>query len=244
MKVMYLDESGDHNLSVIDPRYPVFVLGGIIVEQGYAEEVMASLVQQFKMDLFGRVDVILHTADVTRNTNGFERMKEPAFRQEFYDRLNALMQTLQYQVVACAIKKDIHLARHGLAALDPYLLGLRVLVERFCFEVGNQPGGGVLVAEKRNSTLDHELDLAWLELRISGTRFLPAAKIERRIAGLTTRHKRENIAGLQLADLVVSPIGRFVLGKPVKEDFRIIESKFRRSKGTYHGPGLVVLPAG
>jgi hypothetical protein len=88
---------------------------------------------------------------------------------------------MQYQVVACVIKKDVHLARHGLAALDPYLLSLRVLVERFCFEVGDHPDGGLLVAEKRNPTLDHELDLAWLDLRISGTRFLSAAKIERRI---------------------------------------------------------------
>jgi hypothetical protein len=54
--------------------------------------------------------------------------------------------------------------------------------------------------------------------------------------------KRDNIAGLQLADLVVSPIGRFVLGKPVHEDFRVIEPKFRRRQGDYRGAGLVVLP--
>ena len=33
MKVLFLDESGDHNLSVIDPSYPIFVLGGVI--KGY-----------------------------------------------------------------------------------------------------------------------------------------------------------------------------------------------------------------
>ena len=31
MKVLFLDESGDHNLAVIDPQYPLFVLGGVIV---------------------------------------------------------------------------------------------------------------------------------------------------------------------------------------------------------------------
>ena len=65
-----------------------------------------------------------------------------------------------------------------------------------------------------------------------------------RITGLSLRAKRENIAGLQLADLVVSPVGRFVLGKPTKEDFRIIEAKFRRREGRYEGAGLVVLPKG
>ncbi len=36
MKVMFLDESGSHNLTVIDPQYPVFVLGGVIVDADYA----------------------------------------------------------------------------------------------------------------------------------------------------------------------------------------------------------------
>ena len=37
MKVLFLDESGDHNLSIIDPQYPLFVLGGVIVDRDYAE---------------------------------------------------------------------------------------------------------------------------------------------------------------------------------------------------------------
>jgi hypothetical protein len=46
-----------------------------------------------------------------------------------------------------------------------------------------------------------------------------------------------------LADLVVSPIGRHVLGKAEKEDFRIVQRKFRTNRaGEYRGYGLVVLP--
>ncbi|MHB8782940.1 MAG: DUF3800 domain-containing protein [Desulfobacteria bacterium] len=43
MKILFLDESGDHNLSVIDPQYPLFVLGGVIVDKDYAESEMAYL---------------------------------------------------------------------------------------------------------------------------------------------------------------------------------------------------------
>jgi hypothetical protein len=154
------------------------------------------------------------------------------------------MRTLNYQVIACVIKKDEHLTRHGFEAIDPYLLSLNVLVERFCFEIGDTPRGGLILAEKRDPTLDHQLELAWLNLRIQGTRFLRASMIDERITGLNTRSKQDNIAGLQLADLVVSPIGRFVLGKRLHEDWHIIESKFRRRHGTYYGAGLVVLPRG
>ncbi len=98
------------------------------------------------------------------------------------------------------------------------MLSLDVLVERFCMDVGRVAGGGVIVAERRDPTLDRELDIAWLNLKVQGTRFIQAKAIEERIIGLNLRPKAANIAGLQLADLVVTPIGRKVLGKTIKED--------------------------
>lgn len=213
MKVMFLDESGDHNLELIDPQYPMFVLAGVIMEQEYAEGVLEQRMAQFKKELFGRDDIILHTADITRNRNGFEMMKDAQFRSAFYTRINELIASLDFKIVACAIHKNAHISRYGVAALDPYMLSLDVLVERFCFEIGNLSGGGIIIAERRDPTLDTQLELAFLNLKVQGTRYLQAAQIQRRIAGLTPRSKSKNIAGLQLADLVATPIGRHVLGK-------------------------------
>lgn len=111
MKVLFLDESGDHNLSVIDPQYPLFVLGGVIVDQAYAEGELTDQLNAFKCAIFGRDDIVLHTADISRNKNGFEQLKDSTFRKQFYQALNALMRGLHYCVVACVIRKDKHLAR-------------------------------------------------------------------------------------------------------------------------------------
>lgn len=243
MKVLFLDESGDHNLSVIDPDYPLFVLGGVIMELDYAKGEAADYIDSFKNKLFGNTDIHLHTADITRNRNGFERLKEPAFRQHFYSELNSLMCNLDYEVIACVIRKEEHLQRYGLAAVDPYMLSLDILVERFCMLVGDQEDAGIIVAEKRDNTLDRQLELAWLNLKVQGTKFMQANQIEKRMQSLVLRNKRANIAGLQLADLVVTPIGRHVLGKRTKEDFRIVQSKMRRSpNGRIDGYGLIILP--
>lgn len=243
MKLLFIDESGDHNLSIIDPQYPMFLLGGVIVDSHYLESVLQAAVDRFKIELFGRTDIVLHTADIVRNRNGFENLKDRPFRDHFRGKLNELIRSLDFSVVACAIRKDQHLGRYGVAALDPYLLSLDILVERFCRDVGANSNGGLIVAEKRNPTLDRELDLAWLNLKIQGTRYLQARDVEDRIVGLNLRAKKENIAGLQLADLVLSPIGRHLLGKADKEDWTIVESKFRRSRnGKVEGYGLVVLP--
>lgn len=241
-KIMFLDESGDHNLQVIDPSYPVFVLGGVIMDAEYARGELRERVRQFKLDLFGRDDLYLHTADISRNRAGFERLQDTAFRDEFRARLNELMRTLEYTVVACAIKKDRHVEKYKLAALDPYMLSLEILVERFCFEVGNRPGGGEIVAERRGPLLDRQLEIAWEALRSRGTDYLPPVAVDYRITGMHLRDKRSGLVGLELADLVVTPIGRHVMGKPDRDDYRIVESKFRRYRDRPEGAGLVVLP--
>ena len=243
MKVMFLDESGDHSLDVIDHQYPIFVLAGVIMEKEYAEGDLEARITEFKRNLFGRTGIILHTADITRNQNGFEQMKDKAFRERFYTRLNTLVASIDFKVVACAIHKEEHLQRYGISALDPYMLSLHVLIERFCFEIGNVHAGGIIVAERRGPTLDHELELAFLNLKIQGTRYLQATQIENRISGLQLRKKSENVGGLQLADLVATPIGRHVLGKKDHKDYGIIESKLRTDRRACHGGfGLVVLP--
>ncbi len=240
---MFLDESGDHSLSFIDPQYPVFVLGGVIMDKDYADGPLTDRLNRFKSELFGTTEIVLHTADIARNRNGFENLKEAAFREMFYERLNELMESLPYSVVACAVRKTEHLARYELAALDPYLLSLGILVERFCFEIGNIHDGGSIVAESRNRVLDSSLTAGWRNLKEDGTYYLEAETIENRISALELRSKSENIAGLQLADLVVSPIGRHIIGKPDKLDWEIIQRKFRRNyAGRIDGYGLIVLP--
>ncbi|MDQ3411427.1 MAG: DUF3800 domain-containing protein [Chloroflexota bacterium] len=61
MKVLYLDESGNHDLNPtkIAPNYPVFVLGGVIVDRAHVRNVIEPDIRQFKRTHFGREDVIL-----------------------------------------------------------------------------------------------------------------------------------------------------------------------------------------
>src|SRR5437016_3302319 len=97
MMTLYLDESGDHSLVKIDPQYPVFVLGGVIVDAAYGSAVLEPRLRDFKRELFDRDDLILHTADIARNRNGFESLVDSTFRARFYERLNALMRELDYR---------------------------------------------------------------------------------------------------------------------------------------------------
>lgn len=242
MKVLFLDESGDHNLSVIDPSYPMFVLGGVIVDKEYTDGPLTAAFDDFKRRMLGRTDIVLHTADIVRTKNGFETLKDNEFRAHFYTELNTLMQKLRYSVVACAIHKFSYSRRHEPHRPNLYHLGFDVLVEIFRHDIGNARNGGLIVAEKRQPALDQELQRHWLDLQTSGNRYVKGDVIQSRIQTLDLRGKGENIAGLQLVDLVVSPIGRRAIGKPDRGDWSIVEQKLRRSRsGRTEGYGLVEL---
>jgi len=206
---------------------------------------MSPALSEYKRELFGRDDFILHTADIVRRSGPFQKLTNIEFRNRFYIETNRLMKNLEYMIIACVIRKDAHLQRYGIAAIDPYMLALRVLVERFVFEIKSCKGekSGFIIAESRDETLDNQLRLAWMDLRTSGTEYIAASELRRHVTDLKIMKKSENIAGLQIADLVVSPIGRHILGKKPQEDWKIIQEKLRSNyEGRYMGFGLVILP--
>lgn len=134
--------------------------------------------------------------------------------------------------------------KYGLLALEPYILSLEVLIERFVMSLLQSQERGVVIAESRGNQLDNELELTFLNLKIKGTRFLRPKDIVERIEGFFIRKKEENIAGLQLADALVTPIGRRYLNRTnYYINYEMIKGKFRRMEcGRYKGYGLVILP--
>lgn len=90
MLILFLDESGDHSLDKIDPQYPVFALGGCIIDLDYHDQYLTSKLSQYKKELFGRDDFIMHTADIARVRGVFRALTDKAVRERFYDRKMAL----------------------------------------------------------------------------------------------------------------------------------------------------------
>lgn len=247
MKHLYIDESGDHNLVKINQNYPVFVLGGVLVDQEYHDRVIAPELDQFKIDFFGISTEVLHLYDARNRLGIFAILNNPTTRHRFWEELRSLMEGWEYDVLACLIDKPRHVARYGAHARDPYHYSLEVLLERFALHLEGEGEQGRIFAEARRRDLDRDLIGVFQWLRSQGTgdgQYLTENRIQAHVLDLTLHTKQENIAGLQLADLVLSPIGRHYLGKQDGPGWRIVESKFRRDPetGEYNGWGLKLLP--
>ncbi len=243
MKVLFLDEAGDHNLITIDKDYPIFVLGGCILDDEYYQKSVIHSFKAFKKSLFNRSDIILHFRDYARSLGDFKKMRDKSFRDEFYRKLVEYINSLDLALLACVIDKRAHKEKYDLRATDPYILSLEILVEKFVLFLQDTNDVGCIIAESRNNQLDNELNLAFLGLKITGTRFVKAKQISEKITQFVFKKKDENVAGLQIIDSIVSPIGRKSLGYKDYLPFDCIERKFRSNKeGKYLGYGMVILP--
>jgi hypothetical protein len=138
--------------------------------------------------------------------------------------------SLDFKVVACAIRKTDLLRRYGELAADPYMLSLGIVIERFCFELGGSGPQGIVHVERRNERLDQELRVAWDVLRLNGTRYVRPEVIRRRITALVSETKASGGAALEVADLVVTPLGRRVAGMPPKADLDVVMQKLSRAR--------------
>ncbi len=250
MKALFIDETGDHSLSKIDSSYPIFVLSGIVVDEDYHNGTLTDVLNKFKVHHFGTDQVVLHSKEMTHPQSArsplYMKFMDRDFRRKFYADFEYMLGQLDISIVACVIMKNRHFANYGLEAKDPYLLSFDNLLNRLVFDLSDDQRGKI-VAESRNSVLDNQLEIAYLSTRVEGTNKVQPAEIKLKLeSAIQFRQKSDNIAGLQMADMVASPIARHFLQKPERVGnqlrYETVFGKVRSINGRWENIGITVLP--
>jgi len=239
--VVYVDESGDHSLTNVNPQFPVFVLAFCIFPVRDYVEVVVPSIERLKFDFFGHDMVLLHEREIRKNTPPFDILRVPSVRDAFQARLSEIMSTSRYGVVACVIDKTELRARRGENS-NPYHVALEFGLERVFLQLQdrNQVGRRThVIFESRGRKEDTELELEFRRIQDSGrTRGLAQTLV------FGCAPKSANSSGLQLADMVARPIGLHVL-RPDQTNraWDTIATKMVRSKtGVLNGYGLKIYP--
>ncbi|SCB52408.1 Protein of unknown function [Bradyrhizobium yuanmingense] len=239
--IVYVDESGDHGLTNINPDHPVFVLAFCVVEKAKYIETVVPAFQRLKFDFWGHDSVVLHGHEMRKATGDFNILLNPKTRASFIDRVTALIGEAEFTLIAAVIDKKKHVEKYS-APADPYSIALGFCMERLqrlLMEKNQAAKMTHLQVECRGRTEDARLEL---EFR----RICDGANAVGKMPNLDIRFmdKKHNSTGLQLADLVGHPIGRQVI-KPDQPNraYDALKSKFRAApNGKIEGYGLKVFP--
>src|SRR5437764_1196609 len=102
---LFIDESGDHGLTTINPEFPVFLLCGILIS-ATAYEAIREQMNALKLSIWQSKEVIFHSRDIRKQEKEFVRLFDLALKQQFYEGINAIMRAGDYSIIAAAIRKD------------------------------------------------------------------------------------------------------------------------------------------
>lgn len=239
--IVYVDESGDHNLVDFDPQYPRFVLAFCIFKiEHYVEHVVPTM-QRLKFDFFGHDMVVLHERDIRRELPPFDLLLNSQVRAQFLTRLDELITSSRFGIVASVIRKYDFRERRG-TQMSPYEVALEFGLERVFLQLQDRGQVGkktYIVFEGRGRNEDAELELAFRRI-LGSTKYQGLAQT----LEFLCVEKKINSSGLQIADLVARPIGiRDLRPEQPNHAWSILEKKLVRSRdGRVQGYGLKVYP--
>jgi hypothetical protein len=235
---LFIDESGDHGLTNLDPSFSVFLLCGIITNE-HDYEILRKNMNNIKQHFWQKKEVIFHSRDIRKWQNEFQILLNPYVRTDFYNQVNQLIQHSNYTIIASAIDKDLYIKNYGKLSNDVYELALSFVIEQaiFCLDTIIDKNRKLeIVIEKRGKKEDQKLAEHFQRLQARGTGFISAEQLTDLDISIIFKDKKENINGLQLADLIAYPTAKYVL-EPNRANpaFDLFENKFYSKNGKRYG---------
>lgn len=229
--IVFVDESGDHNLEIINPQYPVFVLALCVFKKSDYVSVICPRIQEFKLRWFGHDHVVLHEREIRKDLPPFGFLKTPDMKRQFQSELSDIIRDAPMTIIPTVIKKQ-NLKQRYTDPENPYHLALLFCIERLSafLQVHNQDTRLThLMFEQRGGKVgggeeDKTLELEFRRI-MAGRHYLASKGFDG--MDILIVPKACNSIGLQLADLVARPIGIKKM-RPTQENraFDIIRTKF------------------
>lgn len=226
---MYIDEVGNSDLRASEnPNHRYLSLSGVVMSLEYVESHLFPTLEGLKREFFGSHPddpIILHRKELVNKRPPFAVLRDAQIEQEFSQQILDLIHHTDFVLFTVVIDKLEHSRRYQIWKYDPYHYCLLILVERFVLWLKRNEAIGDVLAESRGGKEDRRLKDSFKRVYDSGSQFISRQEFVARLTScqLKVKAKSNNIAGLQLADLLAHPSYRAALarkeGKPLPENF-------------------------
>jgi hypothetical protein len=248
---VYVDECGAHSVTT-KGEFDAFCLAAVVIPDiSYPN--IDSQWKKWKAETLGSAEKRIHEPDVRKGMGTFYFGGSRAKRVLGEESLRRVIASLDFTGIVCVLNRPEYLKLHGQEPLDEslpthaYLMTLHFLTERVVMVLDGQFKGarGRFVAESRGPLEDALLQYEFVRLQLDGTSYVSSTWFRHQLCpGVDFKSKRDNVTGLQLADLMARPCGEKILN-PTSTPKRWPEfrEKLCQDKETLHSiVGLKVVP--
>jgi len=256
---LYVDEVGTDDLvNVIKDKHRYLSLSGVAMKLDHSRDVLTPNMDWIKANVFDQdVDdpINLHRKDIMGYKGPFEILRNPEKKELFDKAIIRLFSSTEYSLITALIDKNWMLRQDHWERKHPYHFLMEIMVEKYTQFLERKKDIGDIMPESRQKK-DRFLQSAFDEVYSTGTYYVPKSRMHSaiRAKSLKFRTKKDNIAGIQLCDLVAHPshmYTRKLMGHEVELgpfSIRVTDilraDKYDRSSrdGTIKGYGIKHLP--
>jgi len=208
---LYVDEVGTDDLTHTEKDHQRFLsLTGVAMTVDYARDHLEPNINWIKANVLKHdpdSPIILHRKDIVGRHGGFQCLGEDATRDLFDRALFRIIEGGEYTVITALIDKQWMLKQQHWKKTHPYHYLMEIMIEKYAQFLERMGSIGDIMPESRMGRVDERLQKACDEVRENGTPFVSAERIAAaiRASKLKFRKKSDNVAGLQLCDLLAHP---------------------------------------
>ncbi len=208
---LYIDEVGNPDLgSSENPLHRFLSITGVIIDLGLVQKVIFPQLEALKSKYFGShpdEPVILHRKEIVNARYPFQSLANDDIRSNFDKDLLEYLFVWNYTVLTVCLDKKNYRETYGVWRYDPYHYCMSLLLENYTFYLEKIGARGDVMAESRGGKEDRRLKASFAQLWREGTEHLSPERFHVVLTSkeLKVKPKQNNIAGLQIADVIAHP---------------------------------------
>ena len=214
---LFLDESETH--TNFKNQY-FCIAGAIIKKEDY--ETVKQMINNLKILLWhdvNAINYIFHEKDVKSANHRkvdfhslgleYEIFKQNKNVRLLYAELAKILETASAIIIGSCVNIDL-LNRYFSEEIlsDKYLIAMQILLENYCHFLRCNQGTGVIYYESRQEHQDKEVRMRINHIKAMGTMFVSPYAMQKHLKEIYFPTKKENIAGLQIADFIPNSFAR------------------------------------
>lgn len=238
---LYLDESEVPS----DNGDRFFVIGGVIIRNGYHESKIVPELEKLKKKIWENdtnyASHILHELEINKvfrgdvnNAKAYNlvfKNNEEKYKQMYNGIYHILNDRNIYTIAACINHTELekHYAKEEMN--DRFAVLMQIIIENYCHFLIKHNGTGDICYEAMMRSQNEKIERRFCHLKSIGTMYYSSSEVISLLKNINFVDKTANCAGLQLADFIPNALGRTQAHKDPKYEKlpKIIKKRL------YHG---------
>lgn len=221
---IYIDESGDPNIEVIDDQYPVFGVGAMLFEKDYFENQLMLQFSNLKIKHGFSSETIFHSSDIRKQRGDFVILTNYQKRVNLMEDISVFFKEMDTKIISSVIRKKALKENYSTPGC-PYDLAFQFILERSQHFLKIHKATATIFIEERTEN-KKALQRVYKSIKENGNGFQSGKAFLEVFPEQELNFVKKENKGTQIVDLMIYPVTSSLIRKDKNKALDVLKEKF------------------